>query len=332
MAREDKAATTKYVVTRELLHDYVGHPKFTSDRYYDVTVPGVVMGLAWTAMGGATLYIETVDDKFHTTFSSRDVDLGGKKDEGEDDEKKQEDGNEDLEEDMPGFGPVIRSNLTTTGQMGGVMKESTDIAHTFARNFLALLRPENKFFDSASIHMHIPEGATPKDGPSAGVTMVTSLLSLALGKPVAKDIAMTGEVTLTGKVLAIGRPFLLPSSFPNERPSQRWCQGEDHCSEEIKCKATAVPCRKPKGLGRTARLHDPRTGSTLCKGLQGHLLYCLCGIGCFALTENKGFSLAGTKKIQRTADSTKNQTEGQTAEDLRPAHAHEKGEKRCLKG
>ena len=214
MAKEDKDATTKYVVTRDVLQEYVGHPKFTSDRYYDVTVPGVVMGLAWTAMGGATLYIETVDDKFHTTFTSRDIDLGPKKDdeaEDSDDKKPSEVEEEEVEEEVPGIGPVIRSNLTTTGQMGGVMKESTDIAHTFARNFLALIMPGNKFFDSASIHMHIPEGATPKDGPSAGVTMVTSLLSLALGKPVAKDIAMTGEVTLTGKVLAIGASFLFRS-------------------------------------------------------------------------------------------------------------------------
>lgn len=94
--------------------------------------------------------------------------------------------------------------FSRTGQMGDVMKESSAIAYTYSKSFLARKFSENKFFERASIHLHVPEGATPKDGPSAGVTMTTSLLSLALGEPVIANVAMTGELTLTGKVLKIG--------------------------------------------------------------------------------------------------------------------------------
>jgi Lon-like ATP-dependent protease len=97
-----------------------------------------------------------------------------------------------------------KASFHKTGQMGDVMKESTSIAYTFARSLFAKRYPDSKFFDSAQIHMHVPEGATPKDGPSAGCTMATSLLSLALNKPILQDTAMTGEITLTGKILKIG--------------------------------------------------------------------------------------------------------------------------------
>jgi Lon protease (S16) C-terminal proteolytic domain len=82
-------------------------------------------------------------------------------------------------------------------------QESAQIAHHFARRELNRIDPDNTFFERADIHMHVPEGATAKDGPSAGVTMVTSLLSLARGTPVRPDVAMTGEVSLTGKVSCI---------------------------------------------------------------------------------------------------------------------------------
>lgn len=94
--------------------------------------------------------------------------------------------------------------LCTTGQLGEVMKESATIAHTYARSFLHNRFPGNNYFDKTSLHVHVPAGATPKDGPSAGCTIITALLSLALGKPVAPGLAMTGEVSLTGKVLPIG--------------------------------------------------------------------------------------------------------------------------------
>ena len=150
-------------VTHTNLEEFVGKPAYTSDRFYVTPPAGVVMGLAWTAAGGATLYVETATEKF-------------------------------------GKAPELR----TTGQMGDVMRESTNIAYTFAKTHFAGVAPGNKFFENTALHMHIPEGATPKDGPSAGCTMITALFSLALSTSVLPNLAMTGEVTLTGKVLAIG--------------------------------------------------------------------------------------------------------------------------------
>ncbi|KAG1700972.1 hypothetical protein DVH05_011216 [Phytophthora capsici] len=88
--------------------------------------------------------------------------------------------------------------------MGSVMEESTKIAHTYARSKMHAIDSENKFFEENEVHLHVPEGATPKDGPSAGCTMVTALLSLAMNKNVKPDLAMTGELSLVGKVLPVG--------------------------------------------------------------------------------------------------------------------------------
>ncbi|KAI6801639.1 ATP-dependent protease La [Hortaea werneckii] len=153
-------------VTRENLKDYVGPPIFTADRLYETTPPGVTMGLAWTSMGGAALYVESILENA-LSYSSR-----------------------------PG--------LERTGNLKAVMKESTQIAYSFAKGLMAMRYPGNKFFEKARIHLHCPEGAVQKDGPSAGITMATSLLSLALDKPLNPTIAMTGELTVTGKVLRIG--------------------------------------------------------------------------------------------------------------------------------
>uniref|UniRef100_A0A673CSU6 Lon protease homolog, mitochondrial n=1 Tax=Sphaeramia orbicularis TaxID=375764 RepID=A0A673CSU6_9TELE len=160
---------TTVTVTTENLQDYVGKPLFTVDRMYDVTPPGVVMGLAWTAMGGSTLFIET----------SLRRPPGGADSKGE-------------------------GSLEVTGQLGDVMKESAKIASTFARAFLMTQEPENQFLVNSHLHLHVPEGATPKDGPSAGCTIVTALLSLATNQSVRQNVAMTGEVSLTGKILPVG--------------------------------------------------------------------------------------------------------------------------------
>jgi len=96
-----------------------------------------------------------------------------------------------------------KAGLTLTGQLGDVMKESAQIALTFVRSHATELGVDPAFFDQA-IHVHVPAGATPKDGPSAGVTMVTALASLATGRPVRSEVGMTGEVTLNGRVLPIG--------------------------------------------------------------------------------------------------------------------------------
>ncbi|KAJ1675284.1 ATP-dependent Lon protease pim1, partial [Spiromyces aspiralis] len=159
------------------LKDYVGPPVFESDRLYETTPPGVVMGLAWTSMGGSALYIESV-------VKSRMSSKASSSSNGEASEQ--------------------RGNLQVTGQLGDVMKESSTLAYTYVQSLMNHKFPDNTFFSNHFIHLHVPEGATPKDGPSAGVTMTTSLLSLALNKPVRPDVAMTGELTLTGKVLKIG--------------------------------------------------------------------------------------------------------------------------------
>ncbi|KAJ2806601.1 ATP-dependent Lon protease pim1, partial [Coemansia helicoidea] len=143
------------------------------------TPPGVVMGLAWTSMGGSALYIESVVESIvESTAESTGANSGG--------------------------GGGFHGQLHTTGQLGDVMKESSVLAYTFVRSLLHRRDPANTFFSSRAIHLHVPEGATPKDGPSAGVTMATALLSLALSRPIRADVAMTGELTLTGRVLKIG--------------------------------------------------------------------------------------------------------------------------------
>jgi len=94
--------------------------------------------------------------------------------------------------------------VRSTGQLGDVMNESLSIAHSFSTRFLNKLAKDNVTLQSDDLQLHVPEGATPKDGPSAGITMATALLSLAMNEPVANNVAMTGELSLTGKVLKIG--------------------------------------------------------------------------------------------------------------------------------
>lgn len=119
-------------------------------------------------LGGSTLFIETAKRKI----------LAANKD-----DKKETAG-----------------SLHVTGHLGDVMQESSQIALTVARNFMNQIDSSNTFLETASIHLHVPEGATKKDGPSAGITIVSALTSLALNKAIRQNIAMTGEVSLTGKV------------------------------------------------------------------------------------------------------------------------------------
>lgn len=159
----------KYLITKESLKEYIGQPVFTSDRFYNQTPIGVCMGLAWTSMGGATLYIETTRVVQPSTKDKANP-----------------------------------AQMKLTGMAGDVMKESSQIAWTYLSSHFKKFSSADSFFESEVCHIHIPEGATPKDGPSAGVTMVTALISLLRDEPVRSDVAMTGELTLTGRVLPIG--------------------------------------------------------------------------------------------------------------------------------
>ncbi|ALM51673.1 endopeptidase La [Halomonas huangheensis] len=142
------------------LEEFLGAPIFRKEKVMKGS--GVVTGLAWTSMGGATLSIEA--GRVHA------LDRGFK----------------------------------LTGQLGDVMKESANIAYSFVQGHMAEYGADPDYFDSAFVHLHVPEGATPKDGPSAGVTMTTALLSLARNQPIERNLAMTGELTLTGHVLPVG--------------------------------------------------------------------------------------------------------------------------------
>ncbi|MEM7466835.1 MAG: endopeptidase La [Pseudomonadota bacterium] len=151
----------KLKVDAKTLEDYLGPPVFRPQKPNSGV--GVVTGLAWTAMGGATLDVEA--SKIHNA----------------------------------------NRGFKLTGQLGDVMRESAEIAYSYVvSNLSSLGANEAGYFDNALIHVHVPEGATPKDGPSAGVTMASALVSLARNKPIKKNIAMTGELTLTGRVLAVG--------------------------------------------------------------------------------------------------------------------------------
>lgn len=159
-------------VTEDKLSDYVGKPLFISDRLYQGQLPpGTVTGLAWTSMGGAVLYVEA-------TALPR----------------------------VGAAGQSVPPSLGITGQLGSVMKESSQIGLLVARKQLQKRAPADrvKFFEENELHIHFPEGAQPKDGPSAGVTIVSALLSLGFDRPVRSDLAMTGEISLNGKVLPVG--------------------------------------------------------------------------------------------------------------------------------
>ncbi len=142
------------------LETALGIPVFRSEQV--LAGKGVITGLAWTSMGGATLPIEAT--RIHTH----------------------------------------NRGFKLTGKLGDVMKESAEIAYSYISSNLKQFGGDPGFFNEAFIHLHVPEGATPKDGPSAGITMASALLSLARDQPAKKGVAMTGELTLTGQVLPIG--------------------------------------------------------------------------------------------------------------------------------
>ena len=149
------------VIKKEHLKEYLGLPTAYHDRQKGNEVPGVVTGLAWTAMGGEILFVESSVSK-------------GK------------------------------GVMTMTGNLGDVMKESATIAYQYIKAHPEMANVTSEEFAAKDIHVHVPEGATPKDGPSAGITMVSSMVSALRGQAVKKHIAMTGEMTLRGRVLPVG--------------------------------------------------------------------------------------------------------------------------------
>jgi ATP-dependent Lon protease len=161
---EDSGPKVPKILDEPDLVDYLGRPRFTPESAERTAVPGVATGLAVTGLGGDVLYIE--------------AGAAGS--------------------DKPGDG-----SLQLTGQLGDVMKESAQIALSYVRSHAAELGVDPTALDRR-IHVHVPAGAIPKDGPSAGVTMVTALVSMATGRHVRADVGMTGEVTLNGRVLPIG--------------------------------------------------------------------------------------------------------------------------------
>ena len=151
----------RYRITAGNIESYLGKKKAHYDIVEGDNEVGVTTGLAWTSVGGDTLFIETTV--------------------------------------MDGSGKLV-----LTGQLGDVMQESAKAGLSVIRSRSKQLGIDDNFYKEKDIHIHIPEGATPKDGPSAGVTMCTSMVSALTGIPVRKDLAMTGEITLRGNVLPVG--------------------------------------------------------------------------------------------------------------------------------
>ena len=146
----------------EQLHEYLGAVEYTRDKYQGNEYAGVVTGLAWTAVGGEILFVESSLSK-------------GKS-----------------------------AKLTITGNLGDVMKESAILALEYIHSHASLFAIPEEMFENSNVHLHVPEGAIPKDGPSAGITMVTSLVSAFTQRKVKPNLAMTGEITLRGRVLPVG--------------------------------------------------------------------------------------------------------------------------------
>jgi ATP-dependent Lon protease len=149
-------------VMPDLVTSFLGVPRFELEELQERTrVPGVAVGLAWTAAGGDILFVEATR-------------MAGKR------------------------------TLTLTGQLGDVMKESAQAALSWVRSHHGELGIPADFWDVSDVHVHVPAGAIPKDGPSAGVTMTVALVSLLTGRPVRPNLAMTGEISLSGRVLPVG--------------------------------------------------------------------------------------------------------------------------------
>ena len=201
----------KINITSDNLKNYLGVAKYTQTLALKEPTIGVVMGLAWTEMGGDVLTIEALK--------------------------------------LPGSGQLI-----TTGKLGEVMQESMKAAYSFVKSQSIELNLDEEEYSKCDIHVHVPEGAVPKDGPSAGITICTAIVSALTQRRVRSDIAMTGEITLVGKVLGIGglkekllaarrsgiKKILIPKEnekdieeLPKELKRDIIIQGVSHISEDL---------------------------------------------------------------------------------------------------
>src|SRR3954454_7856002 len=151
----------EHTLTRELVEEVIGYPRYTATPAESAPEVGVVTGLAWTASGGELMFIEALK--------------------------------------MSGTGRLI-----ITGLLGDVMRESVNAAFSYVRSRADDLGIAKEAFQEFDIHVHFPVGATPKDGPSAGAAVTLAIASSLAERPVRHDVAMTGEVTLRGKILEIG--------------------------------------------------------------------------------------------------------------------------------
>ena len=158
--RQAESDQHTFEVTKPMVQEMLGRPRFNTEKLYGAALPGVVLGLAYTTLGGATLYVE-----------ARGI-------------------------------PSDKAGFRLTGQLGDVMKESAQIALSYVKSLLS--SEGEDYFNQHEVHLHVPAGATPKDGPSAGITMALALYSLATDRAPLDKLAMTGELTLTGRVLPIG--------------------------------------------------------------------------------------------------------------------------------
>jgi ATP-dependent Lon protease len=165
-AKKKTAKAVPVKIDLETVRDALGRQKFFQESAARTATPGVATGLAVTGAGGDVLFVEATA--------------------------------------MKGGGSGGGNNLVLTGQLGDVMKESAKIALSYVRGHAEELGIDEHAFENREFHVHVPAGAIPKDGPSAGVTMVTALASLLSGRPVKHTVGMTGEVTLQGRVLPIG--------------------------------------------------------------------------------------------------------------------------------
>jgi ATP-dependent Lon protease len=180
VAAGDSKVLEDGMIDADEVRDLLGRPRVHPERAAEANEIGVATGMYYTPAGGDIMFVEAAIRRLYS-YGQRSTD----------DDKTQ----------VSGWGNV---SLILTGQLGDVMKESARAAMTFAATHASKLQIPEDRLGSIEVHIHVPAGAIPKDGPSAGTTMATALVSAMSGRPVRRDVAMTGEITLRGRVLPIG--------------------------------------------------------------------------------------------------------------------------------